>query len=110
MNALQDAQSCLQQYCIHLLTKLEQALENYSMANVQDEQDEIFTQIKSYSSDLSLLLPFYSATKGKTQGQQIQKLCFLLKHKNYQENDAEQVALLTKIFQVLASFSTLSSR
>ena len=66
------------------------------------EKEAVFLELKTYSSRLALLEPFYCLDGDRKQANQLQKLCSLLGHEGYQENDEEQVRLLTKIFQEIA--------
>ena len=102
MNPLHEAQHALQQYCSNLVLMLEQALEGYCNASLVQEKEVVFIEVKKYSSRLALLESFYCKNGDKACARELQKLCSVLNHENYQENDDEQVRLLTKIYQLIA--------
>lgn|GEM_PF-882005 len=109
MRYLQDARSALLLHCNNLAIMLEQSLDIYCNADADQEKEKSFRDIKLVSSQLVLLETFYATQSGKTQISQLQKLCILLGHENYQGNKEEQLALLIKIFQSLAQIPAPST-
>lgn len=107
MKFLQEAKSAILLHCNNLAVMLEQSLDIYCNTDAEQEKGKAYKDIKIYSSQLVLLETFYAANPGKTQTSQLQKLCTLLGHENYQGNEDEQLALLTKIFQSLAQIPVL---
>ncbi len=102
MNPLYEARSALRLYCSNVVVLLEKALEDYCNASMKQEKETIFMDVKKYSLSLVLLEPFYCLNGEKKNAAQLQKLCTLLGHENYQENNKEQIHLLTKILQLIA--------
>jgi hypothetical protein len=98
----QEAKSVLLHHCNNLAALLEQSLSVFYSTDLEQEREKAFKEIKSYSADLVLLESFYAVNPGKTKLSQLQKLCILLGHENYQKEGNEQLALLTKIYQSLA--------
>ena len=81
-------------------------MEGYCNASKQQERELAIQNLKKYSLRLALLEHFYQRKEGKTQAEQLQKLCVLLGQENNpesnQENNEEQIQLLTKIYRILA--------
>ena len=105
MNPLCEAHSTLEFYCSNVVIKLEQALEEYCNASMQQGKESALIDVKKYCSILALLEPFYSLDSNKTNAAQLSKLCILLGQESYQENN-EQILLLAKIFRLLAQLPT----
>lgn len=102
MNPLYEAQHTLQHYCRDAAQMLEQALEEYCNVNLEQDKDSLILNVKKYSSHLVLLEPFYCRDGEIKQASQLRKLCSLLGHEDYLENEEEQIQLLTRIFQEIA--------
>lgn len=108
MNPLQEGRRSLILYCQNILLLLDQSLDvlyRAGAAGQEEEKDEALQQMKKYSLQLFLLVPFYRLNEAKTQAQKLQKLCVLLAQENLQAESVEVLHLLTSFYSTLAELA-----
>lgn len=81
---------------------LEQAIAKYCNASLDKEKEALLIEIKKHSTRLTLLELFYCQKGDQTCAVELQKLCSVLDHESYQENEEELISLLSKIYQLIA--------
>lgn len=109
MNPLYEANRVLGFYCDNLVLMLEQALDDYYNADMENEKESAIIDAKKYSAQLALLEPFYNLDANKKESSQLPKLCALLGQESCQDNK-EQTFLLTKIFRLINQLPTTGGR